>query len=118
MFYVAQGVTDEHDCPVLGEPFAHDALRLLAELAISHGKRFVEQQDIGLQVDRRREAQTRAHARRVGADTALHRVSEARHPGNRLDTRRCLLARQPHQHAVHDDIPCAGQFAIEPRIQR
>ena len=80
---------------------------------VAHREDLVDDEDLGVDVDRDREAEPHVHPRRVGLDRL---VDELREPGE-LDDRRelplDLAARQAEHDAVDDDVLAARDLRVE-----
>ena len=90
---------------------------LLLELRVADREHLVDQQDVGVDVDRHREAEAHVHARRV----VLHRlVDELLEPGevdDLVEPRVDLPLATAEDRAVQVDVLAAGQLGVEARPQ-
>ena len=110
-------VGDEHDRAALALELAHPFEALALERLVADRQHLVDQQQLGLDVHRDREAEPHVHARRV----VLHlRVDELLELGERDDLVEAALEvapRHAEDRAVEEDVLAAGQILLESRAQ-
>ena len=109
---------DQHDALGRLDEFEHAGLGLRPEVGIAGGENLVEQQDVGVDRGRDREAEPCAHARRVGLD---RRVDELAEIGVRDDRRHQFahdLVVEAKEGAGEQDVVAPGQILVEARAQR
>ena len=108
-------VRDEHDRAAALLELEDLAEALALERLVADGEHLVEQQDVGLDVRRDREAEPHVHPRRVRAHRQVDEVLE---PGERDDLVELLANRgapEPVDRAVEVDVLAAGQVGMEAR---
>jgi len=107
-------VADEQDGASLTRNVAHLADALLLECLITHGKHFIDEQDLRLQVRGDGEREAEIHAARV----VLHRgVDELLHLCERddlIELPRRVGARHSEDRAVQEDVLPSRQLWMEP----
>ena len=92
-----------------------DAAEALAlELLVAHGEDLVEQEHVGVDVRRDREAEPHVHAGRVGANGQLEVVADAGEVDDLVHAFADLRARETVERAVQEDVLASGELRMEP----
>ena len=106
-------VGDEEDRAALAlEPL--DALDALAlEGFVAHRQHLVDQQDVGVDVDRHREAEANVHARRVVAHLHVDELLELCECDDLVEHVVGLAFRQSQDRRIHVDVLATGQLVVE-----
>ena len=95
----------------------HPVEALLLEALVADGEHLVDEQDVGLDVDRHGEAQTDVHARRVVLHLVVDELLELGELDDLVEALADLPARQPEQRAVQVDVVPAGELGLEARAE-
>jgi hypothetical protein len=74
-FHITHGMRDEDDGDTAGSQLMNFAHAALAKVDISDGERFVDQEDLGVDVDGDGEGEAYGHAARVGFDGLIDEVA-------------------------------------------
>ena len=92
-----------------------DAVEALAlERLVADRQHLVDEEDVGLDVHRDREAETDVHARRVEAHLGVDELVELGEGHDVVEAPGELLARHPEDGAVEVDVLAAGELGVEP----
>ena len=103
----------EQERAVLLEP-SDESHALLGEDRISHGKRFVDDQDVRIDVRDHRERKPQKHAARVGLDRLLQVFADIRKGCDRIETLVHRLPVHPEKQRIHVDIVSSRELGVEP----
>jgi len=113
--HLLQAVGDDDDGATVLAELGELVHAPLLELHVADGQDLVDQEDLRLDVNGHREAQTHIHARGV----VLHRlIDELTHPGEVDDVIELgldLLAAHPQDGAVEEDVLPPGELGMEAR---
>ncbi len=107
------GVADHDDGGATMLQFAHAVEALELEGDVAHGQHFVEQQDLGLDMDGDREAQPHVHARRVELHRRIDEVAYLGELDDLVEALGDLFSGQAQQHAVHVDVFPTRHLLVE-----
>ena len=114
----AEAVADEDDRPRLGAELAHLREGLLLEARVPGREGLVDQEDVGLHVDRNGEREPAVHARRVGAHRHVDEVTELREVGDLLELGCHLLSRQAGREPAEDHVLPSREIVLEADAER
>ena len=106
-------MADQEQRPAGGEEFLDPPQAAVGEGLVAHGEHLVDQQHVGIGVDRHREAEAHVHPRGVVLDRLLHEVAEA---GELHDVRVAaldLLAGEAEHGAVDEDVLPPRDLGVE-----
>ena len=106
---------DEHDRAAGPFVVPDPALALLLEGLVADGEHLVEEQDVGLDVHRDREAQTQVHAGRVGLDGLVGEVLQLGERDDLVQVFVDVLALDAEHGRVEVDVLDAGEVGAEAR---
>jgi hypothetical protein len=92
--------------------YAFDALAL--ERFVTDRKDFVDEQDVGVDIDSHREAEPHVHARGVVADLHVDELFELGEGHDLVEDALGLLLRQAEDRRVHEHVLTPGELVVEP----
>ena len=113
----AERMRDEQDRLAAALELGELVQALVREALVADGENLVDQQHVGIDVDRDRESEPHVHARRVGLD---RRVDELLHLGeldDLVEASRHLALRETEHDAVDEDVLAAGNLRVKPGAQ-
>ena len=105
---------DQHDRAAAPPELGELVEALVRERLVADGQHLVDQQDVGIDVDRHGEAQPHVHAGRVGLDRRVDEVLELRRTRrSRRSGGQSRVSRQAEHHAVDEDVLAAGDLRVK-----
>src|SRR6185295_2653670 len=107
---VVHGVRAEQQRPARRDEAFEPVHALLLEIAVAHRERLVDDQDVGLDLRRDREAQAHRHAGRVDLDRLVDEVAELAELEDRRGLLADLLFREAEHRGVEHDVLPAGEL--------
>ena len=113
-----QGVVrhqDDGDAELLELAQLVQALAL--ERLVTHREGLVDEDDLGVEVHRDRDAEPHVHARRVVADGHVDEALELGEGDDRVEARLDVASREAVQRCVEEDVLAPGQVGAEARAQ-
>ena len=90
-----------------------DVEALLLERRIADGQHLVDQQDVGVDLDRDREREPDLHAGRVVLELELLEFLQLREVDHRVEPLARLARGEPHHDPVHHDVVPRGEVHVE-----
>src|SRR6185295_17883865 len=114
---VVHGVRAEQQRPARRDEAFEPVHALFLEIAVAHRERLVDDQDVGLDLRRDREAQAHRHAGRVDLDRLVDKVAELAELEDRRGLLADLLFREAEHRGVEHDVLPAGELRMEPRAE-
>ena len=107
------GVRDEHDRPALGLELLDPAQALHLERLVADGEHFVDEQDVGVEVDGHGEAEADVHPGRVVLDRFVDELGELGELDDVVEDAVDLLAAHAVERGVDVDVLPAGEVGVE-----
>ena len=86
---------------------------LLLERGVADREHLVDEQDVGVDLDRNREAEPHAHARRVVLELEVEELLELGEGDDLVEALARLLAREPEHDRVDEHVLARGQLGVE-----
>jgi hypothetical protein len=112
-----QTVRDDDD-RLPGRAHVVDLLQAaLLELRVAHCEHFVDEEDVGIDVDRDREPESYVHARRVVLHRRVDELLDAGEADDLVEPRVELLLAQPEDGAVEVDVLPSRELGMESGAQ-
>ena len=108
-----QRVRDQQDRLVAAAELGELVQALHGEALVADRQHFVDQQHVGIDVDRHREAEPHVHARRVGLDRRVDEVLQLGELDDLVEALLDLALRQAEHDAVDEDVLAAGDLGVE-----
>ena len=106
---------DEHDRPPLVLELLDPVEALALEPLVPHGQDLVDDEDVGVDVDRHGEAQPDVHPRRVELHLVVDELLELGEGHDLVEDLVDVAPRQPEQRAVQVDVLAPGELGLEAR---
>ena len=107
------GVGDEHDRAALGLELLDPAQAFHLERLVADGEDFVDEEDVGVEVDGHGEAEAHVHPRRVVLDRFVDELGELGELDDVVEDPVDLLAAHAVEGGVDVDVLPAGQVGVE-----
>src|SRR5919106_6270387 len=108
-----QPMADHEDRACLVAELSHLVERLALEAGVSDRQRLVDEEDVGVHVDRHRKGEAAVHAGRVRAHRHVHDVSELGELRDVVVLLRELVTRESRGEAAQEDVVASGELAFE-----
>lgn len=112
-FDVANGVRDEEDRDAFGAEFVHLSHAALAEVDVTDGEGFVDEEDLGIDMDGHGEGEADGHAAGVGFDGLVDEVSDFGEGFNFGVAGVDLGGAEAEDGGVEIDVFATGEFGVE-----
>ena len=106
-------VAHQHQRPPGGEELLDPAQAAVRERRVAHRQHLVDQQDLGVGVDRHREAEPHVHARRVVLDRLVDEAFETGEAHDVVVARLDLGALQAEHRSVDEDVLATRDLGVE-----
>jgi hypothetical protein len=113
-FDLSRVVRDEDDRAAALLELEHLAEALPLECLVADGEHLVEQEHVGVEVRRDREAEPHVHPRGVGAHRPVDRLLELGEGDNLIEALADLRTLQSVDRAVQEDVLAAREVGVEP----
>ena len=109
----AHVVGHQQDRLALGLEAAEDVEALLLEGGVADGQHLVDQQHLGVDLGRDREAESHRHARGVVLELEVDELLQLGEGDDLVEALARLGAREAHHHRVDDDVVARGEVGVE-----
>src|SRR6185369_8394168 len=90
---------------------------LVCEGFVTDGEHFVDEQDVGIDVDRHGESKTHVHAGGVGFHRRIDELAELGEIDDFVEARLDLLLRQSEHDSVDEDVLASGNLWMKARAE-
>ena len=106
-------VGDEDDCLPGGFHLLEGVVALLLEGGVADRQHLVDQEDVGVDLHHQRKGQPHQHSRGVVLQLQVDELLQFGELDDRVEAAAGLARRQPHHHAVEDDVFAGGEVGVE-----